>query len=165
MERVGPLTAGEIEILREGLDQTATCGRPGCSETIRLRPGARGRRQRFCSGACRAKFSRERTQLHRVWAQLKLSTELDEPPCTAGEIERLTLQVEWLLEGYGGFDKFLAFSMMPPREHVPMEAVFSYLDLITEDELQGLTKFVESVAAYRRGETVLVDPRNPLEPS
>lgn len=165
MKHVGPLTAAEIEMLRERLDQTAACARPGCSERIRFQPGARGRRQRFCSGACRAKFSRERTQLHRTWAQLKLSTELDVPPRPVGEIERVIMQVEWLLEGYGGFDKFLAFSLMPPREHVPMEGVFSYLDLITEDELQGLTRFVESVAAYRRGETVLVDPRNPLEPS
>lgn len=165
MEHVGPLTAAEIETLRERLDQTATCARPGCGEMIRFRSGVRGRRQRFCSGACRAKFSRERMHLHRTWAQLKLSTELDEPPRPIGEIERVIIQVEWLLEGYGGFDKRVAHSLMPPREHVPMEAAFSYLDLITDDELQSLTRFVESVAAYRRGETVLVDPRDPLEPS
>src|SRR5680860_765805 len=156
MEYPGPLTAAEIEMLRERLDQTASCARPGCSEKIRFRPGVRGRRQRFCSGACRAKFSRERTQLHRTWAQLKLSSELDEPPLPIGEIERVTIQVEWLLDGYGGFDKFLAHSLMPPRQHVPLEAAFSYLDLITDDELQSLTRFVESVASYRRGETVLV---------
>ena len=165
MEPLGPLTAAEIEVLRERLDQTASCARPGCSEKVRFRPGARGRRQRFCSGACRAKFSRERAQLHRTWAQLKLSTELDAPTLPVAEIERVILQVEWLLDGYGGFDKFLAHSLMPPRQHAPIEAAFSYLDLITDNELQGLMRFVESVTAYRRGETVLVDPRDPLESS
>ena len=160
MEYVGPLTAPEIEMLRERLDQTATCARTGGGEMIRFRSGVRDRRQRFCSGACRAKFSRERTHLHRTWAQLKLSTELDEPPRPIGEIERVIIQVEWLLEGYGGFDKFVAHSLTPPRDHVSMKAAFSYLDLITEDELQSLTRFLQSVTAYRRGETVLVDPRD-----
>lgn len=164
MEQVGPLTAAEIEVVRDRLDQTASCARPGCSEKVHFRPGVRGRRQRFCSGACRAKFSRERTQLHRTWAQLKLSTELDAPALPVAEIERLILQVEWLLDGYGGFDKYLAHSLMPPQQ-APLEAAFSYLDLITDSDLQGLTRFVESVSAYRRGEAVLVDPRDPLASS
>lgn len=161
LEHPAPFTAEEIKALRDGLDTTARCALPSCTNQICFRPHVRGRRPRHCSGRCRAEYSRNRISLHRTWARLKRSADLPKPPMPVKEIEQVMDHVKWLLEAYGGFDKYLAFRLVPPRDPVPLESVFSYLDIVTDEHLRDLAKFVLSVAAHRRGETVLVDPDTP----
>lgn len=114
MNHPDPMTLEEVRSLTATLDTTSGCACPGCPEKVEYRSGVRGRRQRFCSGACRAKHSRERNRLHRLLARAEATYRRADPPLPAEEIEHLEAHITWLLDGYGGVDRSLMFNPMAP---------------------------------------------------
>lgn len=116
-----PLAEAELLAAASALDKTANCRMPGCSKTITFRL-VRGRRSRFCSGACRAKYSRERARLRTLWTRLKVTADLPEPPVPPTEIKQLLDHVTWLLEGYGGVDADLRLSVGRRPSRSPVSA-------------------------------------------
>ena len=165
MKMPHPMTLDELRSLGEVLDRTTACALPGCVGAVTFRTGVRGRRQRFCSGACRAKFSRERIRLHRLWARLDETAYRREPGTPTEEVDHLVDHVTWLLEGYGGVDKTLAYGGISPRPFASLEAAMNYSVQITADELATIGALVNRVTAFRGGETALVNPDDPPAPS
>ncbi len=100
-----PMSSDELRTLTATIANTSVCAQPDCAKGIRYRKGT-GRRQRFCSGACRAKFSRERSRLHQLLRRLGDTHGADAsiPP---DRIEVLESQIRWLLDAYGGVDEQL----------------------------------------------------------
>lgn len=99
-----PMSSDELDTLVATLADTSACAQPDCSKSIQWRKG-RGRRQRFCSGACRAKFSRDRTRLHQLLRRLGDTRGPDAP--ISDDLYMLENQIHWLLEAYGGVDEYL----------------------------------------------------------
>lgn len=119
-----PMSADELGTLEASLADTSACAQPDCSKRIRWRRG-RGRRQRFCSGACRAKFSRERTRLHQLLRRLG-DTRGPDAPISGDDIYMLEDQIHWLLEAYGGVDEYLLREGFFTREFPRQESVFDW---------------------------------------
>lgn len=159
-----PLTAEEIRTAQATLAQIANCARPGCPEFIRFRPG-RGRRQRFCSGACRAKYSRERTRLYRLWTRLNCTADLPDPPLPTKEIGQLSDQVSWLLEGYGGVGAIPGPGTRSPAPRPPPEAAIDFEALVPklEEILRMMTEMLELIGSLRKRRS-LVNPDEPQAP-
>jgi hypothetical protein len=101
-----------------------------------------------------------------LWARLKYDAEEPRSTVPPKELQQLADLVGWLLESYGGVDRQVAYSLVDPpvRSDVPIEAAFNYLDIITDDDLESLRRFVDRVTAYRRGDAVAVNPNDPLAP-
>jgi hypothetical protein len=132
MSDPNPMTLDEVRMVAAGLTRTTGCALPGCAGMIRYRTDVRGRRQRFCSGACRAKFSRERNRLHKLLGRLKDTSYLAEPPVPTKEVDDLREQVRWLLEGYGGFDEDLMHERISPLPFASWEDAMNYSRLLRE---------------------------------
>lgn len=116
-----PMTADELRALDARLERVRPCAFPGCAEQVEARLGVRGRQPRFCSGACRAKFSRERIRLHALLRRLDDTSYLVEPPASTDHIDRLMDLVKWLLEPYGGVDTFELHQGFSPRPFRTLE--------------------------------------------
>lgn len=162
-----PLTADEIRTAQATLAQIANCARPGCPEFIRFRPG-RGRRQRFCSGACRAKYSRERARLYRLWTRLHDTADLPDPPLPTKRVGQVADQVSWLLEGYGGVGAIPGPGTRSPAPQPPPEAI--YLEtLVSQHEevirrMAEMLEFIDVVVDSVRKRRSLVNPDEPQAP-
>lgn len=137
-----PMTVDELRTLAEELERTATCALPSCRELVNFRPGVRGRRQRFCSGACRAKFSRERRRLHDHLARLEDTLYYTEPPVPTIEVEHLIDHVYWLLERYGGVDRYMLFPGISPRPYPSWEVALEDFDRGVEQQDAELAKLL-----------------------
>lgn len=127
-----PMTLDEVRAEAAKLTRSSGCARPGCTQKVHYRADVRGRRQRFCSGACRAKFSRERNLLHKLLGRLRDTRFLEVPPLPAEEIEVLEKHIEWLLDGYGGFDQSLMYDGMSPLPFASWEAATERVDHFIE---------------------------------
>lgn len=135
MSDTAPMTLDEVRTVAAGLVRTTGCGLPGCPGLIHFRTDVRGRRQRFCSGACRAKFSRERGRLHRLLGRVKDTYYVAEPPLPAKELDQLRDHLAWLLEAYGGVDDVLMHDGMSPLPFASWdEAMNHYLQVRDSQE-------------------------------
>ena len=132
MSDPNPMNLDEVRTAAASLTRTTGCALPGCAGMIRYRTDVRGRRQRFCSGACRAKFSRERNRLHTLLGRIEDTRYLAGPSVPTKDVADLRQHVEWLLDGYGGVDRGLMHDGISPLPFATWEDAMNYPLLLRE---------------------------------
>ena len=128
-----PLGLEDLERLAAALPRTAPCSNPSCSNRFRYRGPSRGRARRFCTDACRADYSRQRTRLRSLWADLAWTRTCEPPTVPLQQVAQLQHHVEWLLASYGGLSEDDEDRLLYPEMRIP--------------DLESLP-YVQSIAAH-----------------
>src|SRR5690625_2419958 len=93
-----PMTADDVSRLTQALPLAVPCGNPVCPKTIAFRGRTKGRPRRYCSGACRAEYSRQREKLRHARKMLEWTRSFEKPPIPEAKLAERQRHIEWLLD-------------------------------------------------------------------
>ena len=151
MARPGPMTAAEMSEAEAKTPWVAACLHPLCDQTVVFRKASKGRQKMFCSGACRARYSRERATYIALWLRLEWTAGFKDPAWSPQRIHLLQRRVEWLLERYGGIDPIDAASALPQPPQIPLDLALARLDRECPDDDPRWRAYVDQVVAHYDG--------------
>lgn len=106
---------------------------PDCTRPCLYRGAIKGRQKAFCTAACRAKYSRERSHLVDQWLRLAWTARSNPAPSKARQISELMRQLEWLLERYGGVTTIDENELPQPPDE-PLDILMDHLEGIDHDD-------------------------------
>lgn len=117
------LTGREVASLLDTLGARLPCMNPSCPNTCEYRAAVQGRQKVFCAPKCRVQYQRERQRLLTLSLQIEWTSTFDDPPCGAGQLDRLRSRVHWLLRAYGGEDPDNRVTVLRMTEPLELEVL------------------------------------------
>ena len=158
MARPGPMTAAEMSEAEAKTPWVAACLHPLCDQTVVFRKASKGRQKMFCSGACRARYSRERASYIALWLRLEWTAGFRDSNWSPQRIHMLQRRVEWHLERYGGADS-IDTSALPQPPQIPLDVALARLDGECPDDDPLWRAYVDQLVEHYKGQSDM--PRTP----